>query len=476
MKMKLKQFMQTPGAYLLLAILLVNIICGQHGGNNPNSRFSLLRMMSEKATFNIEPIVKQGYRFWTDDWSRTDLEHYYSNKAPGSAFMALPFFLPLDKISKLTWKKQDKQTWFYTPPSRSTRKLTSIFSQVLFFIMLFLTLARRNQLAPLFKNQASVIIFLVLFGFANTASNYMNTLFGHGLAAVMTFWFINSLLINNPIQLGIAFGFGLLNDYSFAFFLFPALLFLVFKNKKELSAYLKFALGGIPAGILWVWYHWICFGSPLTIANKFQNPKYVDVSTGENIWGIFSTKLNLNIYYELLFGPKRGLLITQPWILVTFALICVCLFSKKLLAEHKLFIGANFITFLLLLIMNTSFGGWHGGSTFGPRYLSIIFPWFAMTVALLYQQDHIHKVWKILLLLSGIWSIWFFTLVNSTYILSNSSNILAELWKVYTSSNIPKSITRTLATLGLLIGAIYLEKRKMGISSEVPYQQETLPQ
>lgn len=462
----------------MLALLLVNIICGQHGGNNPYSRYSLLRMMSQKATFNIEPIVQQKYRFWTDDWSSTGPDHFYSNKAPGSAFMALPIFLPLDYLSKWTWKKP-AQSWMFTPPSRTTRKLTSIILQVVLFIVLFLSLMRRGQLAPFFKNPLAIIIFLVLFGFANTASNYMNTLFGHGLAAVLTFWFANSLLSKRTFQLGLSFGFGLLNDYSFAFFLFPALVFLIYQHRTQIKNYLPFALGGMPPGILWVWYHWICFGSPLTIANKFQNPKYVDVQSGENLWGIFSTKLNFNIYYELLFGPKRGILVTQPWILIAFLIILVATFNKKIKAEYRLFFASNLFIFILLLVMNASFGGWHGGSTIGPRYLSIVFPWFAMSIACLVQEGLLDSFWKWPLAISTAWSVWFFNLVNATYILSFSPDLVSELTQVFIDGNTPKSVMRTLSTIGLLTLAIIIEKKKIteaALKNEVPHQQEKSPQ
>jgi hypothetical protein len=456
MKM-LKSIFQQKGAYLLLAFLLINLICNQFAGNNPNSRFALLRTITQKASFTITPLIKQENKFWTDDWSQTPDGQYYSNKPPGAAFVATPVFLFFDSFSKLTWNK--KHDWFTTPPTQNTRKMTSLITQVVFFVFLFGFLYHKKKLAPELYQPIPFISFLVLFCFANTSSNYMNTFMGHGLAAVLTFWFVNSLLTKNYIHLGLSFGFGLLNDYSFAFFIAPAIAFILYNNSKKIGSIKRFIIGGIPAGLLWVWYHWVNFGSPLSIATKYQNPKYLDVTAQDNIGGVFSTSINFDIVYELFFGVRRGLLITQPWIIVAIILIFVSLRSKFFNSEQKLFFGFNLFVFSLLLIMNSSFGGWHGGSGFGPRYLAIIFPWFAFSVSII-LGNKLNKLLSTVLILTTIWSICFYSLVYSTYLLSDAQNVLLDLFHFFGSENPVKSTIRFLFCLLLIGGGIYLELRK----------------
>jgi hypothetical protein len=102
---------------------------------------------------------------------------------------------------------------------------------------------------------------------------------------------------------------------------------------------------------------------------------------------------DFNILKELLFGSMRGLLYTQGWVLAAIAsvLIFVVLgrFKKayaitdRLLRDSAIF---SFVGLALLLEMNCSFNGWHGGSSAGPRYLSIILPACAVTAGLSYSR------------------------------------------------------------------------------------------
>ena len=75
----------------LLFFLLVNLVCDMPGGPNVGSRYAAICSMGVDQTFHIDR-----YRDMTADWVRTPDGHYYSNKAPGPALLALPFFLAAD--------------------------------------------------------------------------------------------------------------------------------------------------------------------------------------------------------------------------------------------------------------------------------------------------------------------------------------------------------------------------------------------
>lgn len=455
---KLKSILSAPGAYLLLAFFLINYICGQFGGNNPNSRLALLRVMSQDQTFQINKVIEQEEHFWTDDWARTPDNRYYTNKAPGAAFFALPVFFIFDKMSELTWKKN--KNWHNLPPSRTTRRMTSLISQVIFFILLFSYLYQKDLIAPELKDPKALILFLTLFCFANTAANLMNTFFGHGLSSIFAFWFINSLRIKNYKHLGLSFGLGLLNDYSFAFYLIPALIVIFKDHRPKIKSLIDLVIGGAIPGLIWSWYHWICFGSPLTIAGKFQNPKYIDVVGEDSIGGVFTTKINWDTLFELLFGMKRGLLLTQPWVLLMIVFLAWAIFSKSTRSENKFFLALHFMTFLLFLVMNSSFGGWHGGDMIGPRYMTAILPWFSFSAASLLFYGFFDKAKSVALAVTALWSVMFYSLIYSTKLLSNAPNLLGDLINHFSTENPGKSTLRFLLCLFLVFGAIYLEQKK----------------
>jgi hypothetical protein len=156
-----------------------------------------------------------------------------------------------------------------------------------------------------------------------------------------------------------------------------------------------FAIGGIIPGILWVSYHRYCFGSPFALANKFQNPMFVDTTqtSANKLWGILRVMPDKQVLQELLFGTYRGILHTQGWVFIAMIGMVVVVCSNwwgsrfsvrdKLLRDSAVF---SFVGLALLLVMNGSFNGWHGGATPGPRYLSIVMPTCAIAAGLLFAR------------------------------------------------------------------------------------------
>jgi hypothetical protein len=114
----------------------------------------------------------------------------------------------------------------------------------------------------------------------------------------------------------------------------------------------------------------VTFGSPLSIASVYTNPKEIyRVPERQNLWGTFSFLPYPTFVVSLLFGPSRGILFTQPWVLVLFGCVFFVRRDRELLAA-SLFTG---LALGALVWMNGGFGGWHAGWTIGPRYLSLAF-------------------------------------------------------------------------------------------------------
>jgi hypothetical protein len=155
-----------------------------------------------------------------------------------------------------------------------------------------------------------------------------------------------------------------------------------------------FSLGGVLPGALWIWYHVKCFGSPFALPNKFQNPAFVDAPKQvPQLWGILRLIPDTKVLNELLVGPARGLLYTQGWVLVAFTAVIVFavlgLFDTRFRLRDRFLVQSaifSSVGLVLVLAMNCSFNGWHGGMTPGPRYLSHVFPVFAITAGLLFPR------------------------------------------------------------------------------------------
>jgi hypothetical protein len=367
----------------VLAFVLLNLAVTEYGGTNAKSRNAALRAMSESHTFAITR-----YQDWTIDWSQTPDGAVYSNKAPGPMLLGFPLYWGLDQIFKITdhgWqdelgRRREPTYWFH---------LIFIFClQVIPFG--FLAGASATFLANRGASSVAVSLALLTMLFGNTASMFMNSNFGHGFAAVLVLGLGLALVTEHFFMAGLLCGFAVLSDYGVIAQLPAIALALVVvlwkKPRAEIfSALSRFCFGAVPGAILWCWYHWTSFGSVFALPNKFQNPNFIDMKEVKyNLWGVIGLP-NPAILYELLFGPSRGLLYTQPY---TLLLPFLFFWQRPLVKERtEIFfwifgLGGLFC----LLFMNAGFGGWHGGHTPGPRYLSAIFPVIALLLGLVYDR------------------------------------------------------------------------------------------
>ncbi len=369
-----------------ILFVILNLINTQDGGPNAVSRFLTLRAMSEEGTFTIDKRIGA-----SDDWSHTPDGHYYSNKAPGPMLLGFPTFFVIDQIPRL-WEKgyRDEHGHRHTP-GYFQKTWTSFLNQILPLLLLMALIV--NWLSRLGLQRNTLVFFVLSAFFGSTVSLFFNNYFGHGFEAILQLAALFSLLQGNFLASGFFAGAALLSDYSFVMQLPAYIIALGLVMHREQSyrrPIQSLLLGGLVPGILWIWYHTAAFGSPFTVANHFQNPIFLDTLQEEkNFLGIFRMP-NVPVLWELLIGQSRGLLFTQPWILLLFPLFLIYFFPRKKGAGSSepldfyrkvcgLFCGLSLVG---LLIVNMSYGGWQGGGTAGPRYLSGIFLCFSLWAAL----------------------------------------------------------------------------------------------
>ncbi|MGE3261543.1 MAG: hypothetical protein AB7K68_07175 [Bacteriovoracia bacterium] len=355
-----------PWAALFLALALA---VTQFGGTNARSRIAALRAMTEGHVLTIDSYVD-----WTFDWSLAPNGHYYSNKAPGGALLGLPAFALLDYPTRLPNKKIDAQG---RAPEPGYLQLTlfNLLMQLLPFAFLVLYAGRKLQERGV--SSSGLHFFALAAFFGNTAAIYMNCYFGHGLAALLFLAAMLAWLERRYAWASFFFAATMLTDYAGACVI-PFFLLATFWRERNGKIILPIALGAAPIALLWIWYHWVAFGSPFAVASQFINTtQLVHVEGSENLWGTVGIFPIPGALKGLLFGSERGILFTQPWIL---AVIPLLFFPKsKELPSGSLFLFLG--GFLGVLWMNSSVGAWYGGHAIGPRYLALAFPAFALMIA-----------------------------------------------------------------------------------------------
>ena len=441
----------TPKSAFIGLFLLLNFMLPHTGGDNANSRYAMSLAMALHGTFQID----SNYKDLTGDWSQTPDGHYYSNKAPLPAMLGAPVlwvaarFVPADKSDS-----QAVETYFVRNAA-TFKMVLSWLTQVI--PMAFLISAIWDFLRARRFSLTATMLAVTAMLFANTASVYFNNFFGHGLAAMLVLVTVLCAIEKRIMLSAFFFGATLLSDYATALVL-PVLAIMWFADAKMegpkalLTALLKVVSGASIPGLVWIWYHITCFGSPFTLPNKFQNPAWVDLKNQDDaLWVIFHSYPQPTILFELLFGTARGLLWTQPWILFLygFGALQILKRAKTSVFGSRDFDRVNlfFVSGLtLLLIMNASFGGWHGGLTNGPRYLSPIFLVAALLMAPLWDQG---SQWLRRVLAGTLGFAVFYYALGFSQDLQTQMNPWGEYLSGLTSGG---HLLRALLSIGLLLG------------------------
>jgi hypothetical protein len=97
--------------------------------------------------------------------------------------------------------------------------------------------------------------------------------------------------------------------------------------------------------------------------------------------GIFGAP-RISLLPRLLFMPYRGLLFWAPVLLPGLIALCGLLAQRARRREALLFLAI----FLAFWLMNASFNAWHGGGTFGPRYLVPAVPFLALPLVAAFER------------------------------------------------------------------------------------------
>ena len=414
-----------------------------HDNNaNPYSRFALLEAIAEDHSLAID-----AYRDTTCDWSKTPDGRFFSNKAPGPVLLALPFYLPVD--AAVVAHAPDRK-------ARDARRLKArdalldylaIVLQAVPFALLVMVAA--GMLAARGASRPAIELAALAMLFGNTASMLMNMFYGHGLAAVLTLGLVLALLKRRMFLAGLLFGLDVLTDYGSALLL-PILLALVLWPSRgntvgRMRRLARVALGGLGPALLFVAYHLDCFGGPFTLPNKYQNPVFVEKG-GRALWGVIDVLPDRHIAYELLFGAKRSLGVTQPWVLVLAGLLVLFVWrglrwSEACAAAARVVLPMAFGGLLLLFVMNASFGGWHGGVCPGPRYLSAILPVVGLALGLCY--DAFPKPARIGLWLAVVPAVVLFVIIWAGDVaIWPHHEIWRRCWETFFKFGLPKTYRR----------------------------------
>ena len=358
---------------LALALLFCYGFFRQVPAWNEYSRYDLVRALVEDGTTRIDR-----YQQNTGDKAFYG-GHYYSDKAPGTAFMGVPVYLLLMLSSSAAG--------LGTPDPLTAIQALAFGVSGIPTVLLVLLLLR--FLRPAVGEGWALVVSLG-YGLGSIAFPFATMFFGHAASAFFLFaafyvlWGAKAAERPSwlPTLAGFLAGWAVLVELSTMLGVM-ALLAYALGNARPTgrrlpdvnwrAPALMVAGATLPAAML-LGYNWVSFGGPFSLGYTNLAAGSFAEGMGRGVLGV--TWPSAAVLVDLLFGP-RGLLRLAPWfILAPVGLVAL---RRRGIRREVLVCAAIVVAFLAF---NAGYYLPFGGSTPGPRFLTPALPFAVVLLAL----------------------------------------------------------------------------------------------
>lgn len=386
---------------------------------NPVSRFDLTRSVVEHGTFAIDAYVDN-----TGDRAHRG-EHWYSDKAPLAALLAVPAYQAYHWMDRARGKSPSYEVVGKPGEAPQRVNVNRSFQRALYVcslstaalagvaagLALFELLRRRLSTPVALAGSAAAVLATPFFPYATS-------FYGHAMAAGFVTLAVALLdtWSDSPsgsqelpsrrraLLAGACLGTSMGCEYLSAVpaavvSLVFALGFVLHARDRRHAALrcasellLPMAAGALVPVLIIASYHWACFGAPWRTGYSFVvDPKFaaghasgllgIRLPTTAGLWG-------------LTFGRLRGLFYIAPLALA----LLVGLIARARSRDRAALAGVG--AFLALLFVNSSYYMWWGGAASGPRHLVPALGLLALGVPWLWQRTWLRYACGVLALVS----------------------------------------------------------------------------
>ncbi len=358
----------------------------QAGGWNQNSRFALVRAITNEHTLNIDP-----FQHATGDEAFFE-GHYYSDKAPGLAFAAVPIVALVRPVL---------HAFGGDPETLAGLALLSYLATVFTAGLLtaFGGVALYRLCLDLGASHNGAGFAALTFGLATPIWTLATIFIGHAFAAALLMIAFRAALRVSAddsafdarigLTIGAAAGWATISEFPAAI---PAVMI------AALTAYSTRSLdrdrvvrilgamtvSALACAALLMAYQYACFGSPLHLAYSSE-PGYTGMQEG-----VFGVSLPRMIRLRrILFGSYRGLLPLAPTLAVAplgLLWLMVRPPARQAHAASTARVGA-FLALVIgsyFILLNASYFYWEGGWSYGPRHAAPAIPFLCVGLAILW--------------------------------------------------------------------------------------------
>jgi hypothetical protein len=345
---------RSPWAFAALNLLLICFHVNLFGGWNQLSRALPLLSFVEEGALHIDARHEL-----TGDKALIG-GHYYSEKAPATTLVSLPFYALLRAALWSSRYAEDGGSSYSSHALDDAVLVGTLVCSALPFLALLLLFVSRLEAvagpdAVLSSRLVSVWLLYGTFVFV-----YADYFFGHMLAALLLLVAYRALLErDDPLVAGLALGGAFFTDY-------PSIVVLGVWGLQCLAVRrtrraLLLAAGALPGIAAALWYNASITGSPLTPAYKYVSLPEFESQTHAFGFGGPSPEA----IWHLVFGEPRGLFFHAP-VLLAFLIATP---TAGLLSVKRWVASPVLALLAAYLLLFSSFYMWTGGSCYGPRFL-----------------------------------------------------------------------------------------------------------
>ena len=422
------------------------------------SRLALVRALVEQGTVRIDSYVEN-----TGDYAEYE-GHFYSDKAPGPALLAVAPYAVVYPVLQLEPIQQVLQTVAGSDALAATARDGALgidrvelaISQWLLTMLVValpvaLALALFDRVLLRWFRPGPALATTLGVGLATPLAPDAGNLYSHALAAALLIaaWSLIELCASSSprrnwllVVAGLLLGLTVISEYPAALIVGLIGLYAIWRLGWRCVPWL--VLGGIPPLVALAAYDWAAFGTIVPVGYAHSALWQEQHHTGF----MSVTYPRLAALWGLTFGLFRGLFIRAPWLLLALPGAVVWWRSGRARGALLLALSSS----LAVWLFYSSSLMWWGGFAAGPRYIVALIPFVALPAAYAFERGW-DRPWLraalIATIAAGIVLVWSEALAGQSFPRDDIANPWID-WTIpaWLSGNIARNLGMALGLRG----------------------------